>query len=112
MESLKEIVRESLEELRSRDDAIYFQGTIKALEKIESNLDECIKLMSEFRANQVKRMVNNSLGLHAISEIKNETTAVALTKNVLPFVNVDADGNRRAAVKKALLLLKAPDLER
>ena len=112
MESLREIVKQNLEELRSREDAIYFQGTIKALEKIESNLNECIRLISEFRKNRVKRMVNDSLGFNTIDESKNQTTAVALSKKVLPFGNVTADGNRRAPGKTALLLHKAPDMER
>lgn len=46
MESLREIVRKKLEELRSREDAIYFQGTIKALEEIESRLNDCIRQMN------------------------------------------------------------------
>jgi len=40
METLKDIVKINLEELKNRSDAIYFLNTIKALEKINSKLEQ------------------------------------------------------------------------
>jgi len=40
MEKLKDIVKKNLEELKSSSDAIYFLNTIKALEEINSKLEQ------------------------------------------------------------------------
>jgi hypothetical protein len=100
MESLREIVKKSLQELRSRTDAHYFANTIKALEEIEAKLEE----------SPIERLVK--LNFIILKCIRQQSKAAgALSKNAFPFDKEPADGNRRAPEITALTEIKAPDLD-
>jgi hypothetical protein len=84
MESLREIVKRSLLELKSREDAHYFFHTITALEIIEAKLEE----------DPIENLIKRNLLIWRC--LRSLNTAGALSKNDSPFDKVAADGNRRA----------------